>query len=260
MGRSRRMERGVRGVDGAIRWLIGGAIGCLAVLAWGCRSLPQGEAGEALDLRPLAARIADPERVRRIERAALTLLPVDAWPAARILRQRVRIEWGGGSESFDAVLQRRPGELSLLGLGPMNLVGFRLALLSAAPGTGGADRLEFENRSGRELPFTPTHILADVQRVFYPWLLDGPDCGACERRGTQGSVAVVEERVGGHLSLRRFELLEDPEAGSVQVRYAEWQGDPAWPGRVEIENGWFGYRIAIETLESLEAVEPAPAR
>lgn len=235
-------------------------IGCLAALSWACRSLPQAEVRSEPDLRPLAARVADPERVRRIERAALTLLPVDAWPAERILRQRVRIEWGGGSESFDAVLQRRPGELSLLGLGPMNLVGFRLALLSAEPASGGADRLEFENRSGRALPFTPTHILADVQRVFYPWLLDVPDCATCERNGRRGSIAVSETLAGGQLIERRFEMPDDPDAGHVRVRYADWQGEPTVPRTVEIENGWFGYRITIETLESLAAEPPAPAR
>lgn len=239
--------------------IVGWLIGCVALLAWGCRSLPVPETRDELDLRPLAARVADPELVRRIESAALTLLPVDAWPAERFLRQRVRIEWDGGSESFDAVLQRRPGELSLIGLGPMNLVGFRLALLAADPGSGGPDELEFENRSGRELPFSPTHILADVQRVFYPWLLEGAACGDCERSGRRGSVAIFEKLAGDRLVERRFEIPSDPEAGSVRIRYADWQGDPAVPREVVIGNGWFGYRITIETLESLEASGPATA-
>ena len=238
--------------------IVGWLIGCVALLSWGCRSLPAAETRDELDLRPLASRVADPDLVRRIESAALTLLPVDAWPAERFLRQRVRIEWGGGSESFDAVLQRRPGELSLIGLGPMNLVGFRLALL-ATPGSGGPDELEFENRSGRELPFSPTHMLADVQRVFYPWLLEGAACGNCERNGRRGSVAVFEKLTGGQLVERRFEIPSDPEAGSVRIRYADWQGDPAVPRQVVIGNGWFGYRITIETLEPLETSEPATA-
>ena len=42
-----------------------------------------------------------------------------------------------------------------------------------------------------------------------------------------------------------------PEAGQVRVRYADWRGTPALPFRVELENGWFGYRLTIETLEVL---------
>ncbi len=41
----------------------------------------------------------------------------------------------------------------------------------------------------------------------------------------------------------------------MRIRYADWQGDPPVPRQVVIENGWFGYRITIETLESLEAPE-----
>lgn len=231
------------------------ALVVLVVLSSSCRSLPVAAPRDGLDLRPLAQRIADPARVRQIEAIALALLPVDAWPTQRVLRQRVRIEWSGGNESFDAVLQRRPGELSLVGLGPMNLVGFRLSLLAAGPGSGGPDALEFENRSGRALPFSPAHILADVQRVFYPWLRELPDCRSCERSGRRESVVVWEKLADDRLVERRFEIPAAREAGDVRIRYADWQGDPAVPRQVVVENGWFGYRITIETLESLEAHE-----
>lgn len=183
-----------------------------------------------------------------IEAAATEMRPVDAWPGSRMLRQRVRVEWPGGSEVFDAVLQRRPGELALLGLGPMNLVGFRLALVEGP-------RIEFENRSGRALPFAPAHILADVQRVFYPWLPEPwspepADCSSgCERSGQVGSIAVWERQVDGRLVERRFALAERLDAGSVEIRYADGADETGPRPRVELENGWFGYRLTIETLE-----------
>lgn len=262
------MHEGGRGgsrarIHDCLRGEVVGLVGLLALiglvaLASGCRSVPVDESRGALDMRPLAERVADPAHVAQIERIALTLRRVGFTSERSVLRQRVQIEWSGGRESFDAVLQQRPGELSLIGLGPMDLVGFRLALFAAVPGSDGADRLEFENHSGRELPFSPAHILADVQRVFYPWLLDVRRCASCERTERRGSVAVSETFADDRLVLRRFEIPELPEAGRVEVRYADWQGDPAFPGRVVIENGWFGYRITIETLESLEAPTPVP--
>jgi len=57
---------------------------------------------------------------------ALELLPVSALRDDLVLRQRVTIRWLDGEESFEAVLQKRESELLLLGLGPMNVVGFSL--------------------------------------------------------------------------------------------------------------------------------------
>ena len=245
----------VRGKEISVR-ILAGVIVCMAALSWSCRSAPGVETREEFDFRPLASRVGDPELVRRIEGVALTLLAVDAWTEERVLRQRVRIEWGGGSESFDAVLQRRPGELSLIGLGPMNLVGFRLALLASGEQQAGPEKVEFENPSGQALPFTPTHMLADVQRVFYPWLLGVPDCRDCERSGRRGSVAVWEKLGERQLEERRFGIVGALDQGSVRVRYSDWQGDPEMPRHVELENAWFGYRITIDTLESLAADDP----
>ena len=75
-------------------------------------------------------------------------------------RQRVTASWGDRSETFDAVLQMDGEELILMGLGPMGRPGFIATL--------GASGLRFENRSGRSLPIAAEHILADVQKVFYP--------------------------------------------------------------------------------------------
>lgn len=233
------------------------ALGLATTLALGsgCRSGPSTAPG---DETPAAANEA--EAIRSIEAAAVAMRPVDAWSGSRMLRQRVEVEWPGGGEGFDAVLQRRPGELALIGLGPMNLVGFRLALVESAG--EGAARIEFENRSGRALPFSPAHILADVQRVFYPWLAEPwpateQACADdCERSGRQGAVAVWERSVEGQLAERRFAIAGRLDAGEVRIRYADWAGAPAMPRRVELENGWFGYRLTIETLEATALPEP----
>jgi len=247
-------------MSGARAIVVMAVLFAVPIAVGGCRSPGAGAPAEpAADVRAMpgmADHIDDPERLRRIEAAALALQPVDAWSAQRILRQRVRIEWPGGSDAFDAVLQRRPGELALVGLGPMNLVGFRLALVAVESEDGRVEKVEIENRSGRDLPFSAAHILADVQRVFYPWIAagdeTGSDCGDCERSGRWGPIAVWERGSPGRLFERRFAIADALDAGEVRVRYADWQGEPAFPKRVDLENGWFGYRLQIETLESLE--------
>lgn len=195
-----------------------------------------------------------------IEQAGVALRPVDAWPGRHQLRQRVQIDWTGGSETFDAVLQRRPGELVLFGLGPMNLVGFRLALVADDPGNGADQHIEIENRTGRELPFSPGHVLADVQRVFYPWIESAggrdADCGDCERTGRSGGVEIRERGPAGRPTERSFVVVDARGAGEVRVRYAGWQGDPAFPAQVDLENEWFGYRLRIRTLESTPLPTP----
>lgn len=228
-------------------------LGLLVLLA-ACRT-PGSRDGEDR----VGARASDPdEHVVLVEAVALALRPVDDWPRRQMLRQRVRIEWSQGEEGFDAVLQKRPGELALIGLGPMNLVGFRLALV-AKQGVGGpTDRIDFENRSGRELPFSPAHMLADVQRVFYPWIEAEAGCGDCERSGRRGGLEVWEREESGVLAERRFGLVGFPEEGLVRIRYADWRGDPAVPRSVEVDNAWFGYRLRIETLETT-ALELRPS-
>src|ERR1700712_2240085 len=77
-------------------------------------------------------------------------------------RQRVSARWPSGTQSFDAVLQKRAGELTLVGLSPLGLPGFVFRLNEAR-------ELAVENRSGQKLPFEPAYVVADVQRVFFPW-------------------------------------------------------------------------------------------
>lgn len=96
----------------------------------------------------------------------LVLLKVDALNTSFTARQRVAISWKGDTHRFDAVLEKSPGRLRLLGLGPMNSVGFVL--------THTDEGIEFQNRTGQDMPFPPAYIIADVQRILYPWCSASP--------------------------------------------------------------------------------------
>jgi hypothetical protein len=157
-------------------------------------------------------------------------------------RQHVTASWPTGRRSFDAVVQQRHGELTMIGLSPMGMPGFVLRLKPSGA-------IEVENRTGQELPFRPEYILADVQRVLYPWLppaaagLDG------ELRGEVAGLRVSERYVRGVLVERTFQRVNAAaDGGSVRIVYERSGPDADVAKRVSVDNGWFGYRLEIETL------------
>ncbi len=179
------------------------------------------------------------------------LLPVSALPDDLILQQHVTIRWQDREEHFSAVLQKRGDELLLLGLGPMNSVGFTLTL----DGQG----VRFENRSGREMSFEPERILADVQRVFYPWMSVAHSCTDCERRRVRAGLEVWEKIGAQRLEERRFVDVTGRRQGEIVIHFDDWLEDaagngPAIPGRAVLDNGWYGYELIVETsgVEPLE--------
>jgi hypothetical protein len=155
------------------------------------------------------------------------------------MRQRVTIGWQDREERFEAVLQKRGDVLLLLGLGPMNAVGFSLTL---------DDRgITFENRTGQEMPFDPERILADVQRVFYPWLSEESACLDCERRGLREAVEIVERIGPTGLVERRFSRVDRPGQVGIVVEYQAWMDGGLVPARAILRNEGAGYWLTVET-------------
>ena len=208
-----------------------GVYSSLGLLLSGCVGPSPSERERASGSSQASSRASDDARV--------WLLPVDDLRENLLMRQHVTVKWADREESFDAVLQKRGDVLLLLGLGPMNTVGFKLTL--------DRDGVSFENFSGRELPFRPERILADVQRVFYPWIQEGWDCVECERREILDGLEVWE-RIGARFLVERsFRLLARPERGRIVVRYEGWTSDPPVPIRATLDNGWYGYELTIVT-------------
>jgi hypothetical protein len=163
-------------------------------------------------------------------------------------RQRVTARWPTGTHSFDAVLQKREGELILVGLSPLGLPGFVLRLNESGA-------LNVENRTDQALPFEPAYVVADVQRVFFPWLAaPAPDFSG-ERTGEHAGTQVFERFAHGQLQERR--LTRETPSGSerVVILYpspspqgaAPTPGDA--PAKAELKNELLGYELQIVTLE-----------
>lgn len=190
------------------------------------------------------------------EAPAATLLPAGALPGSHSIRQWVVIRWPGGEERFEAVLQKEGDSLLLVGLGPMGRVGFQISLDD--------EDLGFQNHTGQTMPFSPAYILADVQRIFYPWLEprleEEARCRSGRRRGARRGLEIEEQRVEGRLVERRFSVSGRPGLGEVVVRYDRYDrsdGPPpagaarapeAGPWRATLRNDWVGYEIEVEFL------------
>ncbi len=237
--------------DRALRWIL-----LLGVLASGCRTPSQSVCCD------VGVPLVQAEVMKETEGAEPRpfLLPAEALTETFVMRQTVTVRWSndaGQAEevSFDAAIQRQGGSLLLLGLGPMGGVGFTLSLAEG--------KVSFENRTGQVLPFDAERMLADVQRVYYPWLDGSPDCSDCVRRGRRGGFEIEEHRTQGQVSRRRFKSLaagrdeegvkggKAVEAGARLGIVVEYSGDPAFGGLLRdarLRHEEFGYEVELETL------------
>ncbi len=156
-------------------------------------------------------------------------------------RQRVTAQWGEGrKESFEAVLSKADAELLLVGLSLMGQPGFVLRW--------NGEEIGFENRSPRELPFPPRYIVLDVQRTFFPWI-DGDAPRDGERSERIDGEIVHEQWSNGRLRKRTFEREDGVPAGVIAIAYDGWDPGADAPRRAVLDNGWFGYRLVIETVD-----------
>jgi len=164
------------------------------------------------------------------------LLPVDTLKRNFALRQRISIRWGKKEEHFEAVLEKQGAKLTLLALGPMGTVGFAITHTTRS--------VSVENRTGRRLPFSPHFIIADIQRVFYPWLGANPDCARCERSQQLSTTFVKERFENNHLIERHF--MSSEPTHRTAITYHDWNNATLAPKRVILNNP--GYQLTVETL------------
>jgi Protein of unknown function (DUF3261) len=191
-----------------------------------------------------AHRAAPPPSAPPAPPAAKDLPPPDAIPGAFAVRQKLTARSAHGGGGFEAVLQKKPGELLLVGLTPF---GSRAFVLRQTVG-----EVEFTKYISRDLPFQPTFILLDVHRVLDAWLGPGPaHMGDGAREGTVAGEHVRERWRGGKLVERIFTRAPGPPAaeppGDVTITYAG-NGPAGLASRVTVANTRFGYVLTIDSL------------
>jgi Protein of unknown function (DUF3261) len=157
-------------------------------------------------------------------------------------RQSIAATYGDRSARFEAVLQKRGDELTLLGLTPFGSRAFVVRQM-------GLD-VTFQSFVPQSLPFPPNYILFDVQRVFFA-SEDTGDGGVVdgEHESVRDGEAVHEEWRAGRLLRRTFRRVDGRPAGLITVVYDGGMAlDGAPPAHVTFDNGWYGYRLEITTL------------
>jgi hypothetical protein len=187
-----------------------------------------------------------------------TLQPAQALGTDMLLQQRVTATWGeDGQRGFDAAIQKQGDALTVIGLSPVGSAGFAMILRGTT--------VELRNETDQDLPFPARFILLDVQRTFYPWL-PGPAPSDGPREGDVSGEHVHETWSRGRLVERRFERLDAKPQGVITITY-DWTDAPAdrlVARRIVLQNGWFGYRLAIDThaetrLPAAEQIDHPPA-
>jgi hypothetical protein len=162
--------------------------------------------------------------------------PPDAIPGLFTVRQKLTAHSRQGGGSFEAVLQKEPGKLTLLGLTPF---GSRAFLLEQT-----ASDVTFTSYLPRELPFPPTFMLLDVHRVFGQWL--GPPVQDGERAAVVRAELVRERWRRGVLVERTFSSgVSGPPTTTITY---EGGGPSGLAAHVVLTNLRFGYTLTIETL------------
>lgn len=172
---------------------------------------------------------------------AKDLPPPDAISGTFTVRQKLTARSAHGGGSFEAVLQKRPGELLLVGLTPY---GSRAFVLRQTAGD-----VQFTSYLPRDLPFPPAYMLLDIHRVLDAWLGPGPVAG-------ERAMVVAGERIGerwrdGRLVERTFTRVAPGPAGErpgeIKISY-RGEGPAGLAAVVELENKRFGYSLTIESV------------
>lgn len=177
------------------------------------------------------------------------LLPPSVYPTDFALDQTVTAVHQQGSDSFRAVLEKHGDSLVMVGLGPHGGRAFVL--------TQRGDEVRFDSQLPRELPFPARYMLLDVHRA---WLIGLPDPPLAdgEHRAERDGEEIVETWADGRLVERTFRRLDGRPPGIIRITYEgglspDLGASP--PTRVELDNGWFGYRLVIEGI-TRRALEP----
>jgi hypothetical protein len=161
-----------------------------------------------------------------------------------LARQKLRGTFGEQEFAFEAVLQLHGGKLTVLGLTPFGTKAFVLTQT-------GTD-VEFQPLIDREIPFPPEYMLQDIHRAWLwharlPWG-DGPPNETAPSTEIAGE-RVTEQWSENGLVRRTFVRIDGQPPGEIRIDYigGHRTGRPA--KQVVLENGWFGYRLEIQTTD-----------
>ncbi|HEX4382394.1 MAG TPA: DUF3261 domain-containing protein [Myxococcales bacterium] len=169
-----------------------------------------------------------------------TLLPPAHTAGDFVRTQKLVAHFQGQTRSMDAVLQKEGDLLTLIGMTPFGSKAFVLQQQGV--------EVSFKSYVAFEMPFPPKYILLDVQRVYFAGL-DGAPLPDGEHTAQRDGEQIVEAWQGGRLLRRTFTRLSGDPAGAITVTYQGGMAGGISPAKIEIDNGWVGYQLSINTVQ-----------
>jgi hypothetical protein len=155
-------------------------------------------------------------------------------------RQQIEAVHGRERRAGDIVVQKVGARLTVIGFAPFGARAFVLEQ------TG--NDVRFEKYLGFELPVSPRVVLVDINRVFFSGAMRGPQLDGVHSFEEDGERTV--EHWGGGCLLERTFMRPGGPPGEIRVRYEPGMRGIEPPAAVVLDNGWYGYRLRIETVEA----------
>jgi hypothetical protein len=160
------------------------------------------------------------------------------------VQQTMQIRFGESSGTIDGVLQKQGNHLLVVGLGPL---GVRAFVLEQS-----GDAISFKQNFGPPLPFPPRNIVVDIHRAYYMRvpraLVPAATQQATIARVHQDDEDIEELWQAGNLKRRTFRRTGMKGAVSVEF-FGKCTATVCAPNKIVIDNGWFGYRLEIDSEE-----------
>jgi hypothetical protein len=169
-----------------------------------------------------------------------TLLAPSRTAGDFVRTQKLTARFQGQTRSMDAVLQKEGDLLTLIGMTPFGSKAFVLQQQGV--------EVSFKSYVAFEMPFPPKYILLDIQRVYFAGL-EGAPLPDGEHTDQRDGEQIVEVWQGGRLLRRTFTRLSGDPAGAITVTYQGGMAGGISPAKVEIDNGWVGYQLSINTVQ-----------
>ncbi len=158
-------------------------------------------------------------------------------PGDFLRTQKLVARFGDHSHSLEAVLQKKGDDLTLVALSPFRT---RLFVLEQH-----GLEIKFTSYLPQELPFPPRYILYDVERVYFRGLPGAPLPDG-EHAAEQSGETLREVWADGRLLERDF--TRPGMQGRVAVTYRPGMAGDVSSPLIEIDNGWMGYHLTIQTI------------
>jgi hypothetical protein len=169
------------------------------------------------------------------------LVPTDQLSGGFMARQRVTAHHGRGSTSFEGILQLAEGTLLLVGLTPFGTKAFVVQQRGL--------EVDLQVHVPVELPFSPRNVLLDIHRTLFIGVPGAPHADGIHE-STRAGERIVEHWRDARLRKRTFTRTDGDPPGTIVVTYGDAGLQPGVPPpKAKLQNGWFDYRLEIETLE-----------